>query len=874
MVLSDLTARLVEHSLPEGARLEDLGVHRLKDIETDQRLHQISIEGLQTSFPPVRTLTTSKGNLPATTPPLVGRHRERDDLIRALQESRLVTLTGTAGVGKTTLALGVASEVLTAYPDGIWLVEVARLTEPGLLADTIARHMHITETQGTPTLVTIASRLARARTLIVLDGCEHLLEEVAEVADHLLQNTIAVRILVTSREWLGMRGERLVSLEPLPVPPEGARTPLAVAEHDAVALFLERAQAVAPGFELDEAVAPVVAEICRRLDGIPLAIELAAARLSMMTPEQLLERLDRQFSVLGSRPRTPIPHQQTLEATLDWSYHSLGPDAQTLFNRLSVFAGGFTIDAAEAVCSDDWVPADDVLELLGRLIETSLVTPVDDTTARYRMLEPIAQYARMRLAAAEDAARLRERHAGYFLAVAQGPDPLGNHQEQRLAQLDAERYNLRAALTWLDEHGRGEDVLRIAGHLRWYWVIRRDVPEAWHWLSRGLETGSEDPMVMTRVHEGIGLLSSMRLEFDRAEQAFTEALLLQRELGSTGGIARDTYHLSVVAWFRDDHELAHRLGEEAEELAREAGDRWTEAWSLAVRGTIHRCVGDLEQAHAQLQRSHTVISAMGGDIDTGWSFLRLGALARDQGDYGSATEYYARGRDLLLHAGDHLGVAHADAGIGAMAWLSGDHERALTLFHGVLEGFGLSEEATSNLFELKTMIQGNPSTESLIQVVGYNRRRAGETEGHVGAKAALAEYLYHMGKTAQRVGEDFRAPAPLRESLELCIDAVDGRGAAIAAVALAGLLVARGEPGAAARLYAIAERTAQRDGLTEWPPPDEVGYAEARETAKKALGEGWDQAMKDAATMTWEDALDLVDAATGRSPVSSTLGDR
>src|SRR5690606_25678350 len=223
---------------------------------------------------------------------------ERERLIEALQSSRLVTITGTAGIGKTTLARGVAGEVLTAYPDGVWLVEVSRLTEPGLLADTIARHMHITETQGEETLTTIGTRLNRAMALLVLDGGEHLVDEVISVVDHLLRSTTALRILVTSREWLGLRGEHLVALAPLPLPPGGIRSPSAIAGYAAIALFLERARLAAPGFELDEVSAPVVAEICRRLDGIPLAMELAAARLNMMTPDQLLDRLDRQFSVL------------------------------------------------------------------------------------------------------------------------------------------------------------------------------------------------------------------------------------------------------------------------------------------------------------------------------------------------------------------------------------------------------------------------------------------------------------------------------------------------------------------------------------------------------------------------------------------------
>lgn len=859
IVISELVARLVGHTLGAGVALEDLGLHRLKDMEGDDRLFQVTVEELQASFPPIRTLTTLKGNLPAAQATFIGRQQERQKVIEALQNSRLVTVTGPGGIGKTSLALNAASEVLTAYPDGVWLIEVSRLSDPALLADTIARQLHITASPGESTLETLTARLSRAMALIILDGCEHMVPEVAHLADHILQRTTSIRVLVTSREWLSMRGERLVAVEPLPVPPDKAHNASQVSRHDAVTLFVDRAQSVLPGFELDDASAPLVAEICRRLDGIPLAIELAAARLSMLSLSQLLERLDRQFSVLGSRPGAAVPHQQTLETTLDWSYDALAPVEAQLFNRLAVFSGGFTIDAVEAVCAGGEVDQAMVLDLLGRLVETSLVTLTDGEPARYRLLEPIAQYARMRLAQGEGPARLQERHAAYFVEVTGKDEPLGAGQNAVLQRLDRERHNLRAALTWLDAHGRSEDILRMAGNLRWYWVIRRDVPEGWHWLNRGLEGGSTDPILTARGLNGIALLSMMKLDFDRANECFEQALALYAAEGDEAGVARETYHLSVVAWFRDDLEEARRLGHEAEELARKVDDRWIEGWTLAVQGTIARCLGDLSNAQSYLWRSHGLISANGGLIDTGWSHLRLGALARDQGDFPGAVDNYTSGKEMLQRAGDALGAAHADAGLGAVAWLQGEHDRALGLFRGVLEGFGLNEEATSNLFELKTMIQGNPPTRVLMDVVEHNRQRAAQVEGQVGARAALAEYLYHMGKTAQRAGEPYRAWHPLVESLRLCLEAVDGRGAAIAAAALGGLIRAKGDPVTAGHLYALAERTARRDRLVDWPPPDEQGYMDSFASTRAALGSRWDEI--DANPSTWEDALAMAEGA-------------
>jgi tetratricopeptide (TPR) repeat protein len=622
---------------------------------------------------------------------------------------------------------------------------------------------------------------------------------------------------------------------------------------------------VQPAFELDEASAPFVAEICRRLDGIPLAIELAAARLKVLSVWQLVERLDQQFALLASRTRDVPPHQQTLQTTLDWSYDFLTRPEQVLFTRLSVFSGGFTLEAVEQVCSGGLVVRNQALDLLGRLVETSLVMASEGDQNRYRLLEPIAHYARMRLAETEDGDDLQERHAKFFVTFAEVAEEhlLARGQAQSVERLDVERYNLRSALEWLHGSGRTEEAMRLAGALRWFWVIRRDVSEGSGWFDRTLEHRQGiPPDVVAKALDGAGILAVMRIDYEAAERELTEALEIYRRLGDAKGEARQVYHLANVAWLQDDRERAERLLATAVELSRSSGEAWTEGWALAVQGTMARLRGDLAAAESSMSQSHDVFARFGGTLDLGWSYLRLGALARDRGNYGTASEHYTVGRELLLGAGDSLGIAHADAGLGAVEWLAGDHDAAIARYRSVLEGFSLAEDASNNVFELKTMIQGDPSREELRQIVQWNRERAQLIEGEQGAKAALAEYLYHMGKTAQRHGELARAREALAASLRLCIDATDIRGAAIAIAALAVITRVEGDARIAARLFGLADHLADVDRLQNWPPPDEPDYETAETAAGEELGTAFAAEHAAGASLELGDAAALVAPAT------------
>ena len=861
-LVSEATARLIEYNLPEGSRLDDLGTHRLRDLTHEEHIFQLSVDGLPTEFPPLRTLTSSKGNLPIRDLTLIGRQHEKDSVVEALEESRLVTLTGPGGVGKTTLALKVAEELTSSFEDGVWFVEVSRVADDNLLAAAVARQLHITESPLQSITDTLISRLAKAHSLLILDGCEHLIDAVAKLTDQLLQGTERLKILATTREWLSIREEHLVQISPLAVPDADIRSLDRIASFHSVELFVSRARLVNPNFELGVANAQQVAEVCRRLDGIPLAIELAAARLKVLSVGQLVERLDQQFALLAGTARDLPPHQQTLETTLDWSYDFLGGAERMLFTRLSVFHGGFTLEAAESVCSGGLVAREHVMNLLGRLVETSLVMATDTDPIRYRLLEPISHYARMRLDEGAELSALRDRHAEFFLAMAEAGDSeiLDHEQNVWADRLERDRYNLRAALEWLHESGRAQDAMAMAGALRWFWVMKREVSDGTEWLERTLaHREGVDPSIVARALNGSGLLASRRLAFDEAYAALTEAMEIYRRLGDRRGEARQAYQLMATAWLRDDIEEAKRLAPEAERINREVGDIWMLAWTLAVWATMARLEGDLKEARQKMTESHQLFLDHSGVLDVGWSALRLGAVARDEGNYNEARDRYTEGRALLVIAGDSLGVAHADAGLGAMAWLAGDHDYALELFKSVLEGFSLYEETANNLFEMKTMIQSNPTTAELQRVVEENRDRATVMHDKVGARAALGEYLYHMGKTAHRHGQFERAQNALVESVVLCDAAEDMRGVAIAIAALAVGAHAQGRDMVAARLFGLADLVASKHRVAVWPPPEEHDYAAQVSATQDSLdSQEFAHATVAGESLTVEDAVALV----------------
>jgi predicted ATPase/class 3 adenylate cyclase len=481
ILLSSVTQELTCHHLPAGASLGDLGSHRLRDLQRPEQLFQLLHPDLPADLPPLRSLEAFAHNLPAQWTRFIGREQAMAEVKRLLTGSRLLTLTGVGGSGKTRLALQVAADLLEEYADGVWLVELASLADPALVPRIVAATLGLREDPGRSPTQTLLEHLRRRAVLLLLDNCEHLLLACAQLAEDVLRGCPQLRLLATSREGLGIMGEQTYVVPSLSLPDPRQLPPLdRLQEFEAVQLFADRAALSRPAFAVTPGNAGAVAQVCHRLDGIPLAIELAA-RVKVLPVEQLAERIDEMYRLLTRGSRTALPRQQTLRALIDWSYDLLSEKERALLRRMSVFAGGWTLAAAEAVCAGDGIAAVEMLGLLAQLVEKSLVQPEEPGSCaergcgevRYRLLETVRQYARERLLEVGEAAAVRGQHRDWCLSLAERAEPMltGPEQDEWHERLEREHDNLRAALEWCVESGEAEAGLRLAGALWWFWQV-------------------------------------------------------------------------------------------------------------------------------------------------------------------------------------------------------------------------------------------------------------------------------------------------------------------------------------------------------------------------------------------------------------------
>jgi predicted ATPase/DNA-binding SARP family transcriptional activator/DNA-binding CsgD family transcriptional regulator len=626
-----------------------------------------------------------KHNLPAARNGFVGREQEMLEVKRALAMTRLLTLTGAGGAGKTRLALEVARDLVGAYPDGVWLVELGPLSKGKLVPRAVAGAFGAKEEAGQPPTNTLVEALRLKEMLLVLDNCEHLVEAVARLVDVLLDSCSRLRILATSREALGVAGESRWPVPMLSVPdPRRSPTVGELERSEAARLFTERAQHRDPSFGLRPENVRAVAEICRRLDGVPLALELAAARVGLLSVEQISEKLQDSLTLLTAGDRTAVPRQRTLRGALDWSHDLLSEPEQKLFRRLSVFAGGWTLRAAEVVGSGDGVGRGEVLDFLSALVERSLVVsePTADGGLRYRLLEPVRQYAEEKLEESRNAESVRRRHTEYFLNLAEEakPELWGPEDNAWLERLEAEHDNLRTALSWALEREKSEPALRLAGALWRFWMTRGYYEEGRRWFEGALEKGG-GAAARARVLAGLGHLALWQGDHSRAETSAQEGLKLSKEAGLNNAIAADfLIILGEAARTRGDSERAKELLEEALVLSREAGDQRCIAWSLGSLANVSSSQGDHERAKKLYEEGLAQSRELGGVETIGVQLLSLGYEFLLEGDHERAAALNEEAATLLRNRGYRTGLEYALDNLGWAALMRSDHERAAELF--------------------------------------------------------------------------------------------------------------------------------------------------------------------------------------------------
>jgi predicted ATPase/DNA-binding SARP family transcriptional activator/DNA-binding CsgD family transcriptional regulator len=629
-------------------------------------------------------------NLPEPRTSLVGRGREILEIKRALSTTRLLTLTGTGGAGKTRLALEVARDLAGVYPDGVWLIELAPLSEPGLVVQEVARTLGSEEQPGRPLLESLLDALADKEMLVLLDNCEHLTGAVARLSMALLDSCPGTRVLATSRERLGAEAESTWAVPSLSIPGE-TFTMEDLEVYESVSLFAERARRAHPGFRLTPENARAVAEVCVGLEGIPLAIELAAARIGMLSASQISERLGRSLDLLTRGARTADRRHRTLRATLDWGHGLLGGPEQVLFGRLSVFAGGFTLEAAESVGGGGWVEERHVVELLTTLVEKSLVVAEEswELGARYRLLEPVRQYASEKLGEGGEEDDLRRRHALFFLALAEEAEPglRGSRQVEWLDRLEQEHDNLRAALAWSLEEDLGA---RLAGALSLFWYTRGYLSEGRSYLEAVVRGHSVPETARARALDGLGWIAEPQGDYERARLAYEESLGLYRRAGDRRGVANALGDLGSLALDRGDYERATSLLEESLALYRELGENEGIIGILDSLGVLASAGGDPERSAVYFREALVLSRGTGNARRTAVSLGNFGITTLVHGDPDQATVLLEESLGLFREIGDgqNIAIGLMHAALAALA--GGDHGRVLVL---VQESLGLLRKA-------------------------------------------------------------------------------------------------------------------------------------------------------------------------------------
>jgi predicted ATPase/DNA-binding CsgD family transcriptional regulator/DNA-binding XRE family transcriptional regulator len=627
--------------------------------------------------------------LPLPLTSFIGRHSELAEVRQLLGTSRLLTLIGAGGVGKTRLALEVAAALGDDYRHGVWLVELAGLADPALVPQVIATTLGMREEAGRPLLDTVADALRPRQLLLLLDNCEHLIEACALVANDLLRICPQLTILATSRGSLGVGGEvtwRVPSMTlPWPGNPESVEQPL---ESEAVRLFNARAADARPGFKLTRDNIRGVARVCYQLDGIPLAIELAAARLKVLSVEQIADRLDDRLRLLTSGSRTALPRQQTLRGTLDWSYELLSITERCVFNRLAVFAGGWTLEAAETVCAGGDIESSEVLDVLARLVDQSMVQfeAAEDGSVRYRLLETLRHYALEKLQACGAVAlgSSRGRHAAFFVGLAESAEPELRRGQQAawLNRLEREHDNLRQALEWTVEQRDPEPGLRLGGALARFWLVRGYLDEGHRWLDRVLllpPASTARTPGRAAALSGAGKLAWTRGDYDQADALLRQSLALRRDLADDRGVAVAQYELAMVVADRGDHQAARRLLEQALAGCRALGDRWGTAAALNLLGELLREQGDLPSARGLYEESRSLFDALQDRRGVAIANHNLAIVAAEAGDYQHATALHCSILPLKQELGDREGIACSLINLAGLAVLVGEFQRAARL---------------------------------------------------------------------------------------------------------------------------------------------------------------------------------------------------
>ena len=880
-VVSGATEPLVVDRLPEGVWLTDLGTHPLRDMPRPERVVQLCHPDLVNEFPPLRTpKAVAASNLPVQLTSFVGREAELTQLRELLAENRLVTLTGAGGAGKTRLAVQVAAQLADQFSDGAWYVDLAPITDPELVSVTVARALGLPDQPGRSTMDSVLRFVRDRQMLVVLDNCEHLLDASAELVVAVLSGAARLTLLATSREAIGLAGE--VSW----------RVPSLSLADDAIELFTDRARHARPGFAVSNDNAAAVTEICRRLDGLPLAIELAAARVRALSLAEIVDSLHDRFRLLTGGARTAVRRQQTLRASVDWSHTLLTQSEQVLFRRLAAILGGFNLDAAQFVCGGTDVERYQVLDQLTLLVDKSLVVADDrGGRTRYRLLETVRQYALEKLGESSEADAVRSRHRDYYTALAAAVDaPAGSDYEQRLEQAETEIDNLRAAFGWSRENSDTEFALQLASSLQPLWLARGRTREGLAWFDAALsDLDAQHPGVAATVRARAladrALLAAHMGAADSLDQA-QQALALAREVDDPALLARALSSCGFIAAFNNP-EVARRYVAEAIELARVVGDRWRLSQVLAWQAVAALAVGDPIVGRAHAKEGRDLADAIGDGFNSRQCRWCLGAAQAYQGDLVGAAAQFAEVVAEAKAAHDVLVEANSLGFQGSVLALQGDTGAARAVADAAIEAASEVGElhasvayaalaaaalAAGDVATALDAIEAWPHLSALPQMAGVHRRfgaeaalagrdllaarhRADEAVTMATGGIYLSAALTTRARVAIAQGEREQGERDAHDALAIAASMQAYLGVSDILECLAALAGQDGSQREAARLFGAAHGIRQRRGAVRLKVHD-AGYEASVAALRDAMGENdFDSVWAEGAALSVEEAI-------------------
>jgi predicted ATPase/class 3 adenylate cyclase/DNA-binding CsgD family transcriptional regulator len=856
-LVSRATHDLVTDTLPSGVTLRELGSHRLRDLARPEEVFQVCHPELPDDFAPLRSLDAYPNNLPAQLTTFIGRHDELAEISKLLHENRLLTLTGAGGCGKTRLALQCAAEVTDRFVDGVWFCDFAPVGDGELVPAAVASTLGVSEEPGRPLAETIASHLAGKRALLIADNCEHVIAAAADITDSLLRTCPDVFVLATSREPLRIEGEVAWRVPSLSLPE--AQDPVAIetlAAYDAVRLFVDRALRVRPNFSITNENAPAVTQICQRLEGIPLAIELASAVVRMMPPEQIAAGLDDRFRVLGAGPRTALPRHQTLRASVDWSFDLLSESERVLLRRLSVFAGGFTLEAAESVCGTDPLDAYSVLPTLSSLVDKSLVLVDEDgSAARYRTLETIKQYGAERLTSSGEEPDVRDRHVAHFTRfVERNESGLMTDQLNVTGQFITELDNIRSAIDWCLSAGRADAGCLLCGTMVVFWHVTGFYTEAVrHYEALVAASSGTSSVGLARALWAWGFVGCLLTgNADAAHEVFERTLAVARESGDQMTEGRALYGLGYVALLTGDPTSSRPFLEEGIVIAERVSDWLVITDGGQGFGQADLYQGRLSSARTWFDRTIEIAGRLGGAVhiceasaDGGYTRVLLG-------DLDEAERYTIECIRIARELGN---VYFEAAGLGVLsqvACVRGDLDRALDLANQAVDAEvksempiflpltwflgsihlarGETEAALSVLEHAREETLFKPWLPQILATLAeaYVDRGRGEQataaidEGTVRAAKlenglATAALAYVRARYERETGDDGRAESSLQEALRLQMEAEHRPGVCDTLEAIAGIAASHESCAEAARLFGAAQTLRDQIGYVRWP---------------------------------------------------------